>query len=192
VSFLGLTRPDDTLIAPVGVSNGGLPIFQRPLGYLFSLVVEGRPFALSRGIGDSSFRWSSSDPEVRPDLEMIVSNPLGDASAAVCDDMPPMIGGVPSSPDFLSTQAVANAVNDLGCRFVNGEGLPIGRGPNEACTTFSDGGSRFVESSSRVQFCGFIAEPFRFPIGDTVVTVRLRDRFGAVGPAASMIVRVLP
>jgi hypothetical protein len=191
VSFLGLARPDDTLIDSVGLSSEGYPIFERPLGHLFSLVVEGRPFALSRGVGESSFRWSPSDPTLRPDLEMIVSNPLGDGSAAVCDSMPPMIGGVPSSPDFLATQQVANAVNDLGCRFVNGQGLPIGRGPLEACTTFADGGSRFVEATSRVQFCGFISEPFGFPVGDTKVTVRLRDRFGVVGPSASMIVRVL-
>ncbi len=87
---------------------------------------------------------------------------------------------------------MANAVNDLGCRFRNGSGEPIARGPLEACTMFPDGGSRFVASDTRVQYCGLIAEPFSFPVGDTTVSVRLRDRFGGVGPVSSMIIRVAP
>lgn len=192
VTFLGLTRPDDTLVEPVGVSPQGYPIFDRPLGFSFSIVVEGRPISPLRGMGESAFRWDPGDPTVRPDLEVIVSNPLGNGSTLVCDNEPPDIGGVPSSTGFLDDQQVANAVNDFGCRFVNGEGVPTARGPNDACTAFADGLFHFVDSTSRVQFCGQIAEPFAFPVGETQVTVRLRDRFGAVGPASAMIIRVRP
>jgi hypothetical protein len=192
VTFLGVTRPDDSIVDPVGVSNEGYPIFERPLGFLFSIVVEGKPVTFTQGIGDSAFNWDPADPSVRPALEAIVSNPLGDGSPAVCDNTAPDIGGVPSSPGFLETQEVANAVNDFGCRFLNGSGIPVARGPLEACTMFPDGGSRFVSSQTRVQFCALIAEPFSFPVGDTLVSVRLSDRFGKPGPVSSMIIRVLP
>lgn len=192
MTYLGVTRPDDTLVEPIGETPQGYPIFERPLGYLFSLVIEGKPVSFRRGIGDTTFDWDAGDPTVRPALEVIVSNPLGDGSPAVCDNTFPEIGGIPSSTGFAETQENANAVNDLGCRFLNGSGETRGRGPLEACTTFPDGGSRFVASDSQIQFCGLIAEPFQFPVGDTQVTIRLRDRFGGVGPETAMIVRVLP
>lgn len=192
MTYLGVARPDDTLVDPVGASPEGHPIYVRPFGHSFSIVVEGRPISISRGIGESAFRWDPGDPSVRPDLEVIVSNALGDGSTPVCDNIPPDIGGVPSSTDFLDTQDVANAVNDFGCRFVDGSGQPVARGPLDACTVFADGGYRFVVSSSRVQYCALIAEPFGFPVGDTRVTVRLRDRFGTPGPSAALVLRVQP
>jgi len=106
--------------------------------------------------------------------------------------MLPTIGGIPSSANFGDTQEVANAVNDLGCRFVNGQGQPVGRVGKDACTVFRDGGFRFVDEMSQIQFCGLIAEPFAFPVGDTKVSARLRDTRGGAGPSASIIVRVLP
>jgi len=192
ITFFGLTRSDDNVVEPVAVSPDGLPIYERRVGFLFSLVIEGKPLAPPLRLGDSSFRHDPGDPSVRPDLEVIVSRPLGDGSLEVCDNMLPMIGGIPSSPDFGNTQEVANAINDLGCRFVNGEGQPVGRLGKDACTVFPDGRFRFVEETSQIQFCGLIAQRFAFPVGDTRVSARLRDRRGGAGPSASIIVRVLP
>ena len=59
-------------------------------------------------------------------------------------------------------------------------------------TRDGDGEYRFIDSTSTVQFCALIAEPFGFPLGDTVVTVRVRDSTGMPGPPASFVVRVLP
>jgi hypothetical protein len=191
VSFVGVARPNDELIEPVGFTNDGLPIFERPSGYSFTIVVEGKRGPSGRPVGVSAFNWDPFDPSVRPDLEIIVSRPLGDGSLDVCDDTLPFIGGIPASASFTSTQPVSNAINDLTCRFVNGEGLPVGRRIEEACTRSPDGNFRFGNPQSSVQFCGAIAPPFGFPVGDTAVTVRLRDASGQPGPPAAFIIRVL-
>jgi hypothetical protein len=57
---------------------------------------------------------------------------------------------------------------------------------------FEDGESHFVNSASTAQFCAVIAEPFGFPIGDTIVTARVHDSTGQPGAPASFVVRVLP
>jgi len=192
ITYVGLARADDMVIDPIGMTSQGWPIYQRPVGYLFTIVVEAKPGPSHRAVGNSSFQSDLNDPTVRPDLEIIVSRPLGDGSPAVCDNMPPIIGGVPASPSFDLTQPISNAINDFGCRFVNGSGQPIGRAPGEACTVFSDGEFHFVNSASMIQFCAGIAAPFGFPMGDTVVMVRARDVTGAPGPPASFVVRVMP
>jgi hypothetical protein len=43
-----------------------------------------------------------------------------------------------------------------------------------------------------VSFCALIAEPFGFPLGDTLVSVRVHDTAGQPGPPASFVVRVTP
>lgn len=196
ITYVGLARPDDTIIDPVGVTGQGWPIYERPFGYLFSIVVEAKPGPSRRRVGLNTFRSSLSDPTLRPDFEIIVSRPLGNGSATVCDDMPPMIGGVPASTTFITTQPISNAINDFGCRFVDGSGNPGGRGPDEACTMFEDGLSHFVvtqgANASTAQFCAGIAEPFKFPDGDTTVSVRARDVSGVPGAPVSFVVRIRP
>jgi hypothetical protein len=186
VSYVGIARPDDRIIEPVGSTPEGWPIFERPFGFGFTLVIEGRT-PDDRVPGLSTFEDFG-----RPALRIIVSRPLGDGSAAVCDDRPPVIGGVPASASFAESSSISNAINDFGCRFVDGNGLPTGRGSSQdACTRFPDGSFHFVNPMSRAQFCGPIAPPFGFAVGDTVVTVRLADRDGAVGPSRSFVIRVL-
>lgn len=196
ITYVGLARANDTVIEPVGMTSQGWPIYERSLGYLFNIVVEAKPGPSRRRVGLSTFNSSSGNPSVRPDFEIIVSRPLGDGSALVCDDMPPQIGGVPASENFNETQPISNAINDFGCRFVDGSGRPSGRGQDEACTMFEDGMSHFVVSmganASTAQFCSLIAEPFAFPEGDTVVTVRVRDVTGEVGAPRSFVVRIAP
>jgi len=176
-----------------GTTPEGWPIYERPFGYAFTLVVEAKPGPSNKSVGLNAFMSDPSDPTVRPDLQVIVSRALGDGSPAVCDDMPPMIGGVPASLSFDVTQPISDAISDLGCRFLDGSGQPRGRDSTDnACTKFSDGTFGFVNSATRTQFCSQVGEAFEFPVGDTVVTVRVRDLTGQPGPPASFVVRVLP
>jgi len=192
MTFLGVARPDDLLAEPVGVTPEGVPIYERPFGFGFTLVAEGKPGPSRRPVGTFSFRWDPGDPSVRPDIEVILSRPLGDGSLAVCDNAPPSTGGVPASASFAQTQAISDAINDLGCRFVDGSGNPRGRSAGEACTRFPDGEFRFVGDGTTVQFCAPVVEWFAFPPGDTLVTVRLRDIAGDSSSPLRMIIRVLP
>jgi hypothetical protein len=198
VSFFGLARPDYTLIAQSGVTGpNNLPYFERHAGDRFVIVIEGRRGPNRRPVNLSTFDSDPFNPSVRPGLEIIVSQPLGNGSTKVCDDMPP-IGGVPASASFATTQPISNAINDFACRFVDGSGLKMGRGSaSDSCINWPDGLSHFANESpapdgSSVQFCGAIAEDFAFPLGDTTVSVRLNDIDGQPGPAVSFIIRVKP
>ena len=113
-------------------------------------------------------------------------------SLAVCDNMLPMIGGVPASASFDVTQLISNAINDFACRFVNGDGNPGGRTAGNQCTSNSADDPIFADGSSTAQFCAGIAEPFGFLTGDTTVSVRVRDTSGIPGPPASFVVRIQP
>lgn len=192
ITFFGLTRADDTVLSPVGSTPGGVPIYERFFGSGFSLVIEARRGGSNANLGPSTFNWSPLDPAVLPDLQIVVSRPLGNGSAAVCDDAPPQLGGVPAvdPPQFGGTQAVANAINDLSCRFKDGLGLRRGRESIDACTQSADGVFRFVEPTSSFQYCGLINEPLSFPPGDTVVTAVVRDVAGNVSSPRRIVVRV--
>ena len=190
VSFVGVARPDDPLIDPVEFRDG-VPIFERPFGFLFTIVIEGKPGSSRRPVELNTFNWDPSDSTVRPDLEIIVSNPLGEnPTPDVCDDVLPFIGGVSASDSFAETQAISDAINDFACRFVDGSGNPGGR-REDACTRFDDGLFHFAGDGSMVQFCATIAEPFAFPVGETTVTMRIRDDLGRPGPPCAFILRVL-
>jgi len=181
---------------------GGIPIYLRTFGSGFSLVVEGRKGG-GQDVGVSTFNYDPNDPTARPDLQVVVSRPLGtNPTAAVCDNMPPMVGGVPAvnPPDFSVTQQISDALNDLGCRFLDGAGQPLGRiASGDACTVSTDGTFHFVcnqatspgcTKQSTIQFCASIARPYGFPVGDTIVTVMLRDKADNLSMPAQMIIRV--
>lgn len=191
VTFVGIARPDDRLADPNGTLPNGDPIYVRPFGHGFTIVVEGKPGPSRRPVGRSSFNYLPGDAEVLPDLQIIVSRDLGEEpTRAVCDNIPPFIGGVPASPAFDGSLLVTQAINDLACRFVDGDNQTIGRNEGEACTRFADGEFRFKDDDSTVQFCAQISLPLDFKDGDTTVTVRLKDTSGNVGPERRMIVRV--
>jgi hypothetical protein len=127
-----------------------------------------------------------NSPAGRPDLQLLSSRALGDGSPAVCDNSFPNEGGVPAvqPPDFAVEQAVSDALNDFGCRFrVFGE-------PGFACTQDNNGNFRFAGQATTVQFCSLVNDAVTFPSGDTVLTVRLRDTAGNVGPATEIVVRI--
>jgi len=199
VTFMGIIRPDDTLIAPVDMTVGGIPVYAHATGSGFSVVIEGMPGASHKPLGHlegNQVVVSTFDPDVTvfPDLEIEVSRPLGNASMTVCDDSGATAGGVPAvdPADFTDAQANINTVNDLACRFVDGVGNYQGRAAADACVLFPSGDFGFVVDSSTVQFCGFISKVLEFAPGDTLTTVRLRDTDGQVGPAAQMIIHIGP
>lgn len=188
MTYFGVARADGGVATPDAVAGDGTPIFERPVPQGFFLVVEARPGPNNRAVGQTTV---SDDASELPNLQLVVSRPLGNGSTDVCDDMPPMIGGVPAvePPRFDAT--TAPAINDLGCRF-NARTLtssPTSVGP---CTRNASGDYVFVDSTSRVQFCpsAGIDTAIAFPPGDTRVTVRVSDVFGQPGLPASIIIRV--
>jgi hypothetical protein len=192
VTFFGLTRSDDTLIAQMGTTPSGVPIYPRPVGVAFSLVVEGMRGSSGLAVGTSAYISGSG---AFPDLQVEVSRPLGNGSAAVCDSTGVTAGGVPAvdPPSFTAAQSTIDAINDLGCRFLDGSGKPGPRlNSGDACVMFISGESGFVNQNTTIQFCGFVTGVMEFPPGDTTVTVRLRDQGGNLGPSAQLVVRVGP
>lgn len=191
ITYFGVARADGIVVPPVGTDAAGIPIFERPLPQGFFVVAEARRGISNRPPGQSTFNWNSSDPNLLPDFQMVSKNKLGDGSTKVCDDgtIPPA-GGVPAvdPPQFGGSQAIANAINDLACRF---NARPTSA---DACTKDVFGVARYVDPQSVIQFCpqvGIGAE-YAFPIGDTLLSLRLRDTQGNPGPTSQIIIRVLP
>lgn len=156
----------------------------------FLIYIEARPGISGLPVATVTFESSPADPNVLPDLQVLVSRPLGNGSLAVCDAGPaPPIGGVPATTPaaFGGSQAVADAINDLGCRF------DARSATAQACTRDNFGTYGFTAAST-VQFCtspGVGAE-LAFPVGDTIVTARVRDVAGQPGQAMSIAIRVRP
>jgi hypothetical protein len=189
ITFFGVIRADDTQLTP---TPGVPPIYTRPSGHGFSLVIEGGLGLSKAAVGSSAFQ---SDVMSFPDLQIEVSNSLGNGSGAVCDRSGPSPGGVPAvnPASFASTQTNINAVNDLACRFLDGTGAPVGRRGSDACVMFDSGDFGFVNKQmSTIQFCGFIDQLIEFPPGDTLVTARLRDVDGNPGSPAQLMIHVGP
>jgi hypothetical protein len=182
VTFFGLTASDDSLLEPDTVVDG-VPVYFRPNGAQFSLVVEAKPGADRAPVGQSAYQ---ADLMSFPDLQVEVSQRLGDGSDTVCDRSGSHPGGVPAvdPPNFEPTERNIAAVNDLTCRFLNGQGSPGPRSRTEdPCVKFPGSeDSGFVKLESTIQYCGFIDRYAEFQPGDTVVTVRLRDECGNAGP----------
>lgn len=192
LTYIGLARADDTVVASSGRTEDGLPIFERNFGSGFSLVVEARRGGTNAPLVRQTFDWNADDPERLPGLQLLVSRTLGNGSAGVCDDTAPTIGGVPgrASLDFDGSQEVANSVNDLACRFKDGSGVRQGRDTDNACTTSGDGVFRVVAAGTELQYCGQINQAVAFPPGDTVVAVRVADEAGNVSAVGRIVVRI--
>jgi hypothetical protein len=191
ISYFGVSTADNRPLDASGSDAFGRPIFGVRTGQGLELIVEAQPGATRRPIGLAAYQ-----PDGRPDLQLIVSRPLGDGSASICDIEPPRIGGVPATQpfEFGDATAVVDAMNDLGCRVDDGAGQPRARvGSAFACTRSSgenDFGYAFVNAASTVQYCLPIARPWAFPVGDTVVAARVRDVDGRIAPAREIVVRV--
>jgi len=113
---------------------------------------------------------------------------MGNGSLVVCDTgQPPIGGGVPGidPPNFTPGNSfVTNALNDFACRFE-----AFSRA--DPCTRVdATGGSRMIDSNADVQFCDIVARTATFPPGESLLSVRLRDQIGNLGPTAQIVVRV--
>ncbi len=195
ITSFGLARADGSWLAPSGRDSEGRPIYERGSGREFILVIEGRAGANNVAVGFNAFNSDLTNPSVLPDLQPLVSCPLGNGSVAVCDNTPRQVGGIPgfSPPDFLPTQDIANAINDLACRFDAGAGYPGGRPPIYACTLAKGGGDyATVDPTSAVQFCALVDSGWSFPAGDTIVAARLRDSSHTLGAAREIVVYIGP
>jgi hypothetical protein len=191
VSYLGLADGARVPVAPTGADHDDRPVLAHP-GAGAVLVIEGRIGNDGHPLGVETYR----DDGGLPDLQVILSNPLGDGSPTVCDLGAGVHGGVPAVEPFAFdiSPAVADAVNDLGCRFNDGSGRNRGQIETEfACTRASVSSPfAFVDPASNVQYCLPLARAWDFPVGDTIVAARIRDVAGAVGRPKEVVIRRLP
>lgn len=164
----------------------GPPLYETAFPQGFLLFVEGRPGPSGLDVGTRTFHWSPFDPAVRPDLEILSSRSLGNGSPAPCDNSAPELGGVPAvdPPTFALERTVSDAVNDFACRF---RAFDRSQFP---CTQDAASHFAFASPLSTVQFCTLVSEAFSFPLGETLLTVRLRDSGGNPGPPAQIRIRV--
>ena len=190
ILFFGVASADDTLQEPTDTTADETPIYQRPFGFGFRLVVEARRGTVGVPPGDDTFADGGT-----PDLQVQVTRPLGNGSTAVCDVIAPDFGGVPAidPPRFDTSPAVLDALNDLGCRFVDGTGLPMARTCALSCVKNTNSDYACIHPlDTEAQFCALIDAPLEFPAGDTLVTVRVLDEAGNLGAPARLILRVQP
>ncbi len=167
------------------MSGGDTPAYRRPIGNGFILYAEFKRPADLRPIATSTF---NQNIDALPDFQIVSDRPLGDGSAAVCDAGPaPNLptGGVPAvaGGNFESNP---QAVNDFSCRFDVRTG-----GSSGPCTRNGSGSDVFASNQTEVQFCAIVGAEIAFPLGDTRLTVRVRDQLGRPGPPMSILVRVL-
>jgi len=162
----------------------GRAVFVRPFGQGMTLLIEARPGQSQSPVGQTTY---SATGEL-PDVQVIVSRPLGDGDPTVCEHEG-RSGGIPAVPtlDFAPIPATVAAINDLGCRAFDTHLSPRIR----ACTRTSAGTFAMVSGASQSQFCIPIAKAWAFPVGDTVVAARVRDDAGNLGPVREIVVRVV-
>jgi hypothetical protein len=177
---------DSTGTFNVPANDQSPPAFSRQTAAGFIIFVEGRPGPSRLLVGTNVSNSKEGDPTQQPDLQIESSNNLGNPTQVVCDNSFPALGGVPAvnPPDFSAVQPVSDALNDFGCRF------KVFAASDFACTQDASGNLMFRNPSSTVQFCTLVNEALTFPSGETVVTVRLRDTAGNLGPPAQIIVRI--
>jgi len=194
ITHFGLASADEKPLRPATVDNLERSVYELGFGSGFMLVIEAHPGMDGSPVGTAAFNSSSADTTALPDLQMLASRQLGNGSAEVCDETYPHLGGIPGffPPEFLPVQAVADAVNDLGCRFDDGTGNPFARGNAlDACTRSDQGfGFGFVDRTSTVQFCALVNSGWPFPAGDTILAARIRDAAGNLGARREIVVRV--
>jgi hypothetical protein len=188
ITHLGLATASDLIIAPSGEFVDGVPVYTRPFGSGFSIIVESAPGFSGRPVAVSTY-----SPFGSADLQIQVTRPLGNGSAAVCDNEPPFIGGVPAinPPAFSLMEDAVAVMNDLSCRFVDGSGRTIGRNcVGDPCLMQPSGQFGCDNEDSTNQFCGLVSQNLAFPNGDTLLSVRVRDILGNFGPVSQVIVRI--
>jgi len=187
ITYFGLITAFNTELKTTITDDFGRPVFLRQVGAGFFIVVEVRPGTSGRSPGRSTFNSNPDDPSARPDLQILASRDLGNGSPEICDTAPPR-GGVPgvNPPEFDPTsQTVADALNDLGCRFEF-------HTSEDPCTIDESENFAFLRGESTLQFCTrtVLGAELHFPPGDTTLVVQVRDDRGNLGFPESIVVRV--
>jgi hypothetical protein len=195
ITYFGIVTADNRETFPIGETLEGVPIFERPFGQNFLIVVEARPGASNRPLslfGTDQFPASGS----RAAFMLRSSNNLGNGSAEVCDEGPTLgnpnqqAGGVPGQnpPQLDDSQETTDAINDFACRFV------FHNVSTESCTFNMLGNFAFLrEGQTTGQFCSgpAVGNEIAFPAGqDTTLLVQLRDSQGNLGDQQRIVVRV--
>jgi hypothetical protein len=193
ITYFGIARADSAPLFPSTYDDAGRPVYSLQAASGFFVVIEARPGSSAAPVGREAFAYDADDASVLPDLQVLLSRPLGNASSVVCDKSRPHAGGVPRTfpLEFAETPQVAAAINDFGCRVDNGAGTPVGVNRQDACTEFN-GDFHFVDPNSTLQFCATIDSAWSFGRGATVLKARVRDEQGWVGAEREMIVEVGP
>jgi hypothetical protein len=190
ITFFGLATAFNAELEPNTTDDLGRAVYVRSTGAAFFIVVEVKP-GTRASPGRTVFNSNPVDPSVRPDLQILSTRALGNGSAAVCDNGPLPnfpLGGIPGfdPADFdPGSQAVADALNDFGCRFdVHTNDNP--------CTNNRAGNPAFLGVGTTLQYCTVtvVGAELHFPPGDTVLTVQVRDTDGNIGFPAALVVRV--
>ena len=192
VTYLGIASADGTVLQPSVYDYDGRPLYELTSGADVWVVIEARPGSSGEAVGVEAFQWDPDDPAVLPDLQVLISKPLGDGSAAVCDEADPT-GGVPGTDplEYTPTQPVADAINDFGCRVDDGSGESRGVTDSAAaCTRSAESAPAFFDPTTTVQFCAPIDPALAFPPGGATLKARLRDAQGTLGAERDMIIRV--
>ncbi len=183
ITSMAFLPQDREFVLPVELDAAGRAVYESSGNG--TLIVEGRVGQSLRGIGGSAFASGSA-----PDFQAIVSRPLGNGNPAICDQnaMPP--GGIAATRPFafFDDRASIDRINDLGCRFDNGQGDPVGR--RDALNSCVRASFSFVDPTTDIQFCADFAVAERFPVGDTVLSARMRDLSGVLGAPREIVVRV--
>jgi hypothetical protein len=188
VTFLGAARADGNAVQPASVDKKGIATYETGVGSGFMLVVEAKAGKSGIEPGRQTFTYVPGDARMRPDLQIETSRDMGNGSPEVCDRRRPNVGGVPgiSPPNFAETQRISDALNDFACRFetfVESE---------SSCTLDKGGDYSFIDKTSTIQFCMMVARAYAFPEGDTMLSVRLRDAAGNLGPVTLLRIRRVP
>jgi hypothetical protein len=188
ITYFGAARADGYKVEPQSVDKSGIPTYVTAAGSGFMLVVEAKPGASGLEVARRVFAYVPNDPTVRPDLEIQANRDLGNGSPEVCDRRRPNIGGIPAinPPKWAETTQVSNAINDFSCRF------ETFIESDSSCTLGPNGDYAFLSRDTTTQFCMIVARAYGFPVGDTLVSVRLRDMDGNPGPVKQIRIRRPP
>jgi len=182
VTFFGAARADGNTVEPTSVDKNGIATYTSSVGSGFMIVVEAKPGESEAEVARRVFSYVPNDPKEQPDLQIETNRDMGNGSRDVCDRQRPKIGGIPGikPANFSQTQAISDALNDFACRF------ETFIESDSSCTMTKNGDFSYVSKDSAVQFCMMIARAYQFPVGETLLTVRLRDVDGNVGPTKQM------
>jgi hypothetical protein len=180
ITYVGIAGADGREIRPLGAFADGTTVFFNSAGFGFHLVIEAAPGRDGTAVGTRVRNGAPGEPRLRPDLQIQVDRPLGEGSAAICDDQ-----GVPAIDplDFSFAQPVSDALNDLSCRF------QVATTGGTACTQDRFGRASFLSPRTRVQFCFLVGGFNGFPLGDTNVSVQVRDQAGRLSALRRMMLR---